>query len=113
MPHISVSIDDLLFGLSQSEKEELYNELKDEFGPDPISTDELLEGLSQSEKEELYDELRSEFSDSSNDLTGSIHRLTPMEQDISQVLLGIWDKRILLTPAQRQTLTDVLNASSI
>jgi hypothetical protein len=78
-----------------------------------IAADELLDGLSQSEKEELYDELRAEFSDPSNDLSGSDGVLTTMELDIRQTLIGIWDKRILLTPAQRQTLTDVLNASSI
>ena len=113
MPRISISIDDMLFGLSQSEKTELYDELKAEFGPDPISIDEFLEGLSPLEKEELYDELSTELVESSNSLIGSTRSLTSMEQDISQVLLGIWDKRILLTPAQRQTLTDVLNASSI
>jgi hypothetical protein len=78
-----------------------------------IAADELLDGLSQSEKEELYDELKEEFGDSSGDLSGSTGVLTTMELDIRQTLIGIWDKRILLTPAQRQTLTDVLNASSI
>jgi hypothetical protein len=78
-----------------------------------ISTDDFLDGLSQSEKEELYDELRAEFSDSSDELSGSTGVLTTMELDIRQTLIGIWDKRISLTPAQRQTLTDVLNASSI
>jgi hypothetical protein len=78
-----------------------------------ISTDDFLDGLSQSEKEELYDELKEEFSDPSNDLSGSDGFLTTMDLDIRQTLIGIWDKRILLTPAQRQTLTDVLNASSI
>ncbi len=113
MPRISISIDDMLFSLSQSEKTELYDELKAEFGPDPISIDEFLEGLSQFEKKELYDELRAEFSDPSDDLIGSDGVLTTMELDIRQTLIGIWNKRILLTPAQRQTLTDVLNASSI
>jgi hypothetical protein len=78
-----------------------------------IAADELLDGLSQSEKEELYDELKEEFGDSSGDLSRSTGVLTTMELDIRQTLIGIWDKRILLTPAQRQTLTDVLNASSI
>lgn len=78
-----------------------------------ISIDEFLYSLSQSEKDELYYELSEEIVGSAEDSLGSTGILTPMEQDIRQTLIGIWDKRALLTPAQRQTLTDVLNASSI
>jgi hypothetical protein len=80
-----------------------------------ISIDELLYGLSQSEKDSLYYELSEELNSSSvnSDIISPARNLTPMEKDIQQTLIAIWDKRILLTPAQRQTLTDVLNASSI
>ena len=80
-----------------------------------ISIDELLYGLSQSEKDQLYYELSEEMIGSSvnSDIISPAGNLTPMEKDIQQTLIAIWDKRSLLTPAQRQTLTDVLNASSI
>ena len=85
MPTISISVDEFLHGLSQSEKNELYYELSEEIIGSPEPTDSL----------------------------GSTSNLTPMEKDIHQTLIAIWEKRMLLTPAQRQTLTDVLNASNI
>ena len=114
MANFSLSIPEILYSLSESEKEELYGELADELGNDSYpSTEDFLDGLSRSEKNSLYHELRAEMGDSDDQMLDSTCKLTPMEQDIRQVLIGIWDKRTLLTPAQRQTLTDVLNASNI
>ena len=88
MPNISINVDieDILFRMSHEEKIELY--------------------------EELVEELDKPYTIPSIRLSvGGVP--TSMELEIQSTLSGIWEKRLLLTPAQRQTLTDVLNTSNI
>jgi hypothetical protein len=75
-----------------------------------ISADDFLSGCTRSERLEIFNELSEEFGNEDSPLRGAV---TPMETDLKETILEIWDRRNLLTTEQREQLINLSRASSL
>jgi hypothetical protein len=73
-----------------------------------IDADDFLAGCTRFERMEIFDQLSEEFGNEEGPLSGAV---TPMETDLREVILEIWDKRNLLTMEQREQLINLSRAS--
>lgn len=75
-----------------------------------IDLDDIIDGLSYSERKDLFDSLAEEFIDEEPTLSGAV---TPMDTDLLDTLINIWNQRDLLTMEQRALLEKITVASKI
>jgi len=74
-----------------------------------IDADEFLSGCSQFERMEIYEQLQEEFGNESGPMSGAV---TPMEEDLKEIILDIWERRNLLTMEQREQLINLARPST-
>jgi hypothetical protein len=79
-----------------------------------ISVEEILHSLGTFEKQELFEELSDEFESAEGPrLEGKRRSLTSTEADFQEVLLGLWNNRSRLTPEQIDRIVKILAEPNI
>ena len=79
-----------------------------------ISVDEILRSLGKLEKQELFEELSDEFESAAGpQLKGKRKSLTPTESDFQEVLLDLWHNRSVLTPDQIARIAKILTEPNL